>query len=108
VLIIASGNSDNVTHTAAWTFAFTVGGLGCVINARRCGRVHCLYTGPLYLLAALACLLYGLRILPLGHHGWDLILGVTVTVTVLSCCVLEKLIGKYTGTASTSPGTRRA
>ena len=28
-------------------------GEGCLANATRCGRVHCYFTGPLYILAAL-------------------------------------------------------
>ena len=95
VLIVGTSNTGNITHTIAWTFAFTVGGVACLVNARRCGRLHCFYTGPLYLLAALASLLYGLRILPLGQHGWDWILGTAVTVSLLACCGLEMLLGKY-------------
>jgi hypothetical protein len=94
-LIICGSDTGNVTHATLWTLGFTVAGAGCLINARRCGRLHCFYTGPIYLLGALASLLFGLRILPLGEHGWDLILGVTVAVTVLACCGLEKLFGKY-------------
>src|SRR6266404_8694133 len=37
-----------------WTPAFSIAGVACLINARRCGRLHCFITGPLYLLAALA------------------------------------------------------
>ncbi len=34
-------------------------GLGCVANARRCGRVHCHFTGPYMLLFAALFLIYG-------------------------------------------------
>src|SRR5579859_7373655 len=74
VLIIGTGsiglgsvgatNTGNIIHTAAWTIAFTVGAAGCLANARRCGRLHCFFTGPLYLLAAFASALYGLGVLP--------------------------------------------
>jgi hypothetical protein len=94
-LIVISSNTGNITHTVVWTFAFTVGGAACLVNARRCGRLHCFYTGPFYLLAALASLLYGLRMLPLGRNGWDWILCATVAVSLLACCALEKLFGKY-------------
>src|SRR5712692_292735 len=90
VLIICSSHTGNITHTAVWTLAFTVGGAACLVNARRCRRLHCFYTGPSYLLGALASLLYGLRILPLGQHGWDWILGTTVAVSLVACCGLER------------------
>ncbi len=95
VLIVSTSSTGNITHTIAWTFALTVGGVACLVNARRSGRLHCFYTGPLYLLAALASLLYALRILLLGQHGWHWILGTAVTVTLLAGCGLEGLLGKY-------------
>lgn len=103
VLIFASSNTGNLIHTVGWIFSFTVMGGACLGNARRCGRRHCFYTGPLYLLAALASLLYGLHILPLGRNGWNWILGVAVVGSLLACCGLEKLFGKYT--TSRSPTT---
>src|SRR5216684_145071 len=42
----------------------------CLMNARGCGRMHCYFTGPFFLLLAVASLFYGLRLLPLGPHGW--------------------------------------
>jgi hypothetical protein len=95
VLIVASSQTGNTTHTAIWTLSFTVAGAACLVNARRCGRLHCFYTGPAFLLGAAASLLYGLGILPLGEDGWDWILGTTVAVSVVACCGLEKLQGKY-------------
>lgn len=38
-----------------WIPGFVMAGAACAWNARRCGRLHCYVTGPLYLLAA-ACL----------------------------------------------------
>ncbi len=34
-----------------WIPAFLVMGATCVVNAARCGRLHCFVTGPVYLLA---------------------------------------------------------
>ncbi len=95
MLIVSTSNTGNITHTVAWTFAFTVGGVACLVNARRCGRLHCFYTGPVYVVAALASLLYGLGILPFGQHGWDWIVGTAAIASLLTCCGLEMLLGKY-------------
>lgn len=98
VLIIASGSfGDNLIRTVAWTCGFMVMGVACLANARGCGRRHCFYTGPLFLLAALASLLYGLGILPLGRNGWNWIVGVVVACSLLACFGLESLFGKYAG-----------
>src|SRR5712691_6250159 len=46
-----------------WIPAFLVMGGGCLANATRCGRLHCYFTGPLYILAALyvALSMFGYR-----------------------------------------------
>lgn len=36
-----------------WTPAFAVMGVTCLVNVRRCGRVHCYATGPLFLAMAM-------------------------------------------------------
>jgi peptidoglycan/LPS O-acetylase OafA/YrhL len=95
-LIIIGGAFGDRARTISWTLGFGVAGAGCVANARRCGRRHCFYLGPLFLLAALASLLYGLHRLPIGANGWNWIMGCALAGTVLACCVLEKLFGKYT------------
>ena len=46
-------------RTALWVPAFGVMGIACLLNARRCGRLHCHITGPLFLLAAIATVLDG-------------------------------------------------
>ena len=102
VLIFASGFSGNLVRTAAWTFGFAVMGTACLVNARGCGRRHCFVTGPLFLLAALASLLYGIGILPLGRNGWNWILGVVVAGSLLACYGLEPLLGKYAGGRSSN------
>ena len=45
------------------TTAFLWAGLGCVVNARRCGRFHCHVTGPLYLGLGVASALIGLGVI---------------------------------------------
>jgi hypothetical protein len=106
VLIVIGGIHaivGNLLHTALWTLGFTVASGACLVNARRCGRRHCFYTGPLFLLAALASLLYGLGVLPLGANGWGWIVGIAVVGSLFFCCVLEELLGKY----STKPATSK-
>jgi hypothetical protein len=66
-----------------------------LVNAARCGRMHCYITGPVLLVMALATLLYGLDVLPLGANGWNVIgLTVLIGVIVLSC-LPEIFFGRY-------------
>ena len=89
IVIAATSHSPQLLQTIGWTASFAVMGAACVINARQCRRRHCFVTGPAYLLAALASLLLGLRILPIGRYGWGWIVGVAIGVTLLACCYLE-------------------
>lgn len=94
-LIIVAASTGTLVRTVVWTLGFAVMGIACAFNAWRCGRRHCFYTGPLFLVAALASLLYGLGVLPLGRHGWNWISGIAVAGAVLACCGLEGVLGKY-------------
>jgi hypothetical protein len=78
-----------------WPPSLGVMGIACLVNGRRCGRVHCVFTGPIYLAGALASLAYGLGLLPLGPGAWDG-LGATVLVAALAArCIPEWIIGRY-------------
>jgi hypothetical protein len=70
-----------VPRMLLWTPAFLIGGVACVMNAARCGRVHCCVTGPLYLLAAVATVLAGTGLVPLR---WSWIGGAVVGGTILA------------------------
>jgi hypothetical protein len=96
LLVLIGYFSNAVARTALWSVGFTVGGIACLINARRCGRLHCFYTGPLYLGAAAASLLYGMGLLPLGPNGWDWIVGVAIGGSLIAQLGLERLLGRYT------------
>ena len=84
---------DGSLKAGIWTAAFGQMGGACLLNASRCGRLHCFFTGPLFLLGALASLLRRLGMLPLG---WSQ-LGVAMLVGwgILGR-LPEKLWGKYT------------
>lgn len=104
VAIIASG-SDIVSpgwHTAIWAAALVTMGAACIVNALRCRRVHCYFTGPFLLLMAIVTLLYGLGTLPLGNHGWSLISATLIAGVLALWCLPEFFFGRY----RTSPNVK--
>ena len=76
-----------------WAAAFAVMGAGCLANAARCGRTHCYVTGPLFLLAAIWCLVSALGVTPVPMHPGILIV-VVATVNVLAH-LAEIPLGRY-------------
>jgi hypothetical protein len=45
-------------------------GSACILNARRCGRTHCRYTGPYYLAMVVPVLLLVSGIVSADLYGW--------------------------------------
>jgi hypothetical protein len=78
-----------------WPTALTFMGVACLLNARRCRRVHCYATGPFFLVLAGVALLYGLGVLPLGANGWGRLSAILVVGSLLLTCGSEWLLGRY-------------
>jgi len=74
-----------------WTPALAVAGVACLVNANRCGRLHCYFTGPLYLLAAAASLVLELEIVPL-RWSW---IGIGLLGGTGLAFLPERIRGKY-------------
>jgi len=82
-------------RTVVWTVALATMGVACIVNALRCGRVHCYLTGPFFLLMALTALSYGLGILHRGGNGWNLLGLMTLIGAIALWCLPEMFLGKY-------------
>jgi len=75
-----------------WMISFFWMGTGCILNARRCHRLHCYISGPAFFLGAGALALFAAGIAPLG--ALNNIVGITLTVALLSF-VPELIWRKY-------------
>ena len=82
-------------RTVLWTTSLAFMGVACLLNAFRCGRIHCLFTGPFFILGAIVSLGYGLALLPLGPSGWKWIGAVTIIGAIALCCIPELVLGRY-------------
>jgi len=53
-----------------WIVALIWMGAACILNARRCNRTHCRYTGPYYLAMIVPVIALGTGIVTVGLLGW--------------------------------------
>lgn len=96
-IIVISGNvaSADWIIAVAWTASLITMGVACLVNARGCGRTHCYFTGPFFLLMAMVSLLHGLHLVPLGPRGWSHI-GIALLIGGIALCVIpELMLGRY-------------
>jgi hypothetical protein len=57
-------------RSVTWIIALIWMGTACVLNARRCGRTHCRYTGPYYLAMIAPVVVYASGLISAGFYGW--------------------------------------
>src|SRR5262249_30985424 len=76
-----------------WTLALVWMGTACILNSRRCGRTHCRYTGPYYLIMIVPVLVFGSA--SLGIYQW-IALGVLIVAgSKLIWWATERAWGKF-------------
>jgi len=90
-LAILVGLNWNAARPWLWIPALLVMGIGCVVNARRCGRLHCYVTGPIFLLGAIYVALSETNLVPLRL---GIFLSVVFTIAMLAC-LAELPFGRY-------------
>ncbi len=76
-----------------WMGALSWMGVACLRNARQCGRMHCFFSGPYFLLSAVLALATGMQwiqILSFNELGLFLLIG-----TLLVCVLPEVFWGRY-------------
>jgi hypothetical protein len=86
---------DVPARTVIWTAALLWIGTACLLNARRCGRTHCRFTGPFYLAMIIPVLALGTGVVSLGLPGW-IALGVFIIVgSKIIWWATERAWGKF-------------
>lgn len=80
-------------RVVVWTVALIWMGVACIINSRRCGRTHCRYTGPYYLVMILPVL--ALAVIPSGIYAWIALGFVIVGGSKLIWLATERAWGKF-------------
>jgi len=68
--ILAALAAPPFARATIWIAALIWMGSACILNARRCGRTHCRYTGPYYLAMVVPVLLLVSGIVSADLYGW--------------------------------------
>ena len=76
-----------------WMVAFGWMGTGCLLNARRCSRLHCYFSGPILWLGAIAIALVGAGVIANAGALSFVVSG--TTILALLSFVPEAIWGRY-------------
>src|SRR4029077_1836758 len=82
-------------RTVLWTLSLGFMGTLCLLNASRCGRIHCYFTGPFFILGAVTWLGYVIGLLPFGPSGWKWIGNITIIGAIVLSSIPELVLGRY-------------
>lgn len=94
VIVAASFLADRA-QAVVWSLALAWMGIACIANARRCGRVHCRFTGPYYLLLIVPVLLHGSRLVSFGRYAWWILAALILLGGKVIWWATETMWGKY-------------
>ena len=89
-LPIAIGNAAGLLHLSfrvgagVWAAAFVWMATGCLLNARRCHRVHCYISGPVLLLGACFAGLVASGMANVGPQAFTIGVNATFALALLS------------------------
>ncbi len=82
-------------RTAIWSLALAWMGAACLLNARRCGRTHCRYTGPYFIVMIVPVIAAGMQLIPLKQAGWIMLAVAILVGGKLIRWVSERVWGTY-------------
>ena len=88
---------------AIWIAALVAMGAACLANSRRCGRVHCRYTGPYYLALTVPVLLFGAGILKPDAYVWLVLFVLSILGGHAITWVTETSQGPYESSQKSEP-----
>jgi len=82
-------------RTPVWVIALGSMGTACILNARRCNRTHCRYTGPYYLAMIVPVMALGAGLVTLGIVGWISLVVIILGGSGLIWWATERTWGKF-------------
>lgn len=95
IAIIGSFFAPETARTIIWIAALALMGTACIVNARRCGRVHCRYTGPFYLTLIVPVLVFGTGTAEASPYLWAILGSAAVLGGYAITWITERLWDRY-------------
>jgi hypothetical protein len=95
VVLVAAGLLDPAPRALVWGGVLVWMGAGCLLNARRCGRTHCRFTGPYYLAMIVPVALLGAGVAAFGAWAWWVLGAMILLGAKVIWLVTELLWGRY-------------
>lgn len=86
---------DVPVRTVVWIVALIWMGTACLLNARRCGRTHCRFTGPYYLAMIAPVLALGTGLVAADLVGWFVLAMLIVFGSKIIWWASETAWGKF-------------
>ena len=86
---------DPLARMIIWIVALVWMGTACLLNARRCGRTHCRFTGPYYVLMTIPVLLFGSGMVAVGFYAWVVLGAVIIVGSKVIWWATERAWGKF-------------
>lgn len=86
---------DAPVRSVIWSVALIWMGTACLINFRRCGRTHCRFTGPFYLILVIPVLLLGFGLISIGPYGWWILGAIILFGSEIIWWATEAVWGKF-------------
>ena len=95
IAVIAGLLAPVPVRTALWITAMSWMGMACILNAKRCGRTHCRYTGPYYLAMSAPVVALGSGLVAADIYAWLVLAAVILLGSKLLWWATEHAWGKY-------------
>jgi hypothetical protein len=95
VAIVAALFAPVSVRSVVWTIALMWLGTACILNARRCGRTHCRYTGPYYLAMIAPVLSFASGLIAVGFYGWVVLCILVLGGSWIIWWATERAWGKF-------------
>jgi hypothetical protein len=93
--IVATLFAPVPVRISSWVIALSWIGTACILNAKRCGRTHCRYTGPYYLAMVAPVVALGFGFVSDGIYAWVVLAGVILVGSKLVWWATERAWGKF-------------
>jgi hypothetical protein len=94
-MMVAGLLVDIPARTSIWTLALAWKGTACILNAQRCGRTHCRFTGPFYLASILPVLVLASGLVSSGFYAWVALGTGIILGSKLTWWVTERAWGRF-------------